>query len=854
MDVYPRSRTWPYLIIVVLLFLLALAGPDRWGSWRDAGMGRLQRIAQALGGRTGPRGPARAVPQALVIEPAVAVLQPPVSQRVAVSPEPSFAASSDHATTAQFPPDAVEDAGRQQGATRGASGWPAEVIDPVGPIPPPTPPRPLDLTPADIEGLADSLPADVTEHRAMLQSAADATAPLPSAWPRPVSLWDATGRLGTESAQVAAWANQVQDTLNALQTVPTLVDPRAGELIERMRALAERAPQLEVYLTEANRCQLRRVRYGLERRGDVWGHVHELARQQQATPRVVNVAEVVPILKEIDRRMAEHPFGASWRRYLMLDKLTLVATETWVSDPTVRRDTARTVLQHSASDKLTPDQQHELNDPAIQHLRRQLEDWAEGPVDLPTLVAALEQFEQVRSITVAAAVVQQMRALKFCRDAGAAGLDRALDVHYRNANFRCSVSARLLNDMLPILEPMDQQIRDRILGAVVSGQNRTWTDLHVRLVEDAEQLRLQVEADGESRSRTVSIKGPVRLYSRDRSRFRAGKQLIVSPQGIFVSRAMATANGQSTLLDVQTDYDQIPLLGWIVRQIALDEHDEQRPRIRAEIQQRISGRARQQLDDSVHERLSNMEAKLDKAVIQPLRELQLDPKAMEMRTTPDRLVMRYRLAAGSQLAAYTPRPRGAPDNYLSLQLHESLANNLLAQLHLEDQRIELEELMRRLSERLSIQRQDIHEEIPPDVVLHLGSDRPIQVEFDEERVLVTFRIKELKAPRNTWRNFVVRGRYRADVAQTHVDLERDGGIELISEQLGFRDQVALRGIFTKVITHDHRLNILRGRFLSDPRLMQLGVTQFVARDGWIGISVGPLGEGEDRVARESTRP
>ena len=73
----------------------------------------------------------------------------------------------------------------------------------------------------------------------------------------------------------------------------------------------------------------------------------------------------------------------------------------------------------------------------------------------------------------------------------------------------------------------------------------------------------------------------------------------------------------------------------------------------------------------------------------------------------------------------------------------------------------------------------------------------------------------------------------------HVNLEREGGIELISEQLGFRDQIALRGIFTKVMARNHRLNLIRGRLATDPRLKNLSVTQFVVRDGWVGVSVGP---------------
>jgi hypothetical protein len=398
----------------------------------------------------------------------------------------------------------------------------------------------------------------------------------------------------------------------------------------------------------------------------------------------------------------------------------------------------------------------------------------------------------------------------------------------------------MLNDLLPILQPLEERIRDTILGAQVTGHNRTWTDLRLQLVPDDEQLRLRLEAHGQTQSRTVSSKWPVRLYTRNRSTFQADKELMVSANGVSVTRASATAQGQSQLLDIRTEYDQIPLLGWVLRQVARDEHQDNRGQLRAHFQDRVSREARRQLDESVHDRLTGVENRVEQAILEPLRQLQVDPHAIEMRTTANELSMRFRVATSDQLAAYTPRPRALHDSQLSMQLHESAPNNLLQQLHLEGLRIELEALMQRLSERLRIERQDIHEDIPEKVVLRLGNERPIQFEFDNDRVLVTVRITELSTPNRNWRNFVVRGRYKADIARTYVELERDGGIELISEQLGFRDQVALRGIFTKVMTRNHRLNILRGRFEQNAHLAQLGITQFIARDGWIGISVGPM--------------
>ena len=285
--------------------------------------------------------------------------------------------------------------------------------------------------------------------------------------------------------------------------------------------------------------------------------------------------------------------------------------------------------------------------------------------------------------------------------------------------------------------------------------------------------------------------------------------------------------------------------------MAIDEHDEQRASCAGSPATCLAHSPSERLDESVHERMTGVEQKLDEKFIGPLRRLKLDPQALEMRTTADRIVLRSRIASSSQLAACTPRPRALQDNVLSLQVHDSTANNLLQQLELEGKRIDMEELIDCLSEKLRIDPTDIHDELPRNAVVRLGYDRPIEVEFDDDRVLLTIRIAELSTGKKTWHNFVVRGRYRADVTHLSVDLSREGGIELISDELGFRDQIALRGIFTKVMTRNHRLNLIRDRFAQDRRLSNLIVSQFVVRDGWIGVSVSPLRR--DRVATEDPK-
>ena len=691
----------------------------------------------------------------------------------------------------------------------------------------------LELGPFDMDELAATLPDE--------PAADEAAVVEPHAcWPEPESLLRMLDELPCgDSPAHAAWRDEVRGSFARMAGLTTLDDPQAAAELRQLSEAAARSASLAGRLDEPSQVLVRRIGHGIRRRVAVWQAVHQLASDNTTLPTAV-VSDMLPVLAAAQRRLAAAPRAAEgWRTYLMLDKLQELATETWEPDGRVRWRTARTVLERMTDRGLTAEQQRFLQDPSLDRLRHELRNWAVEPIDASAMLYTLERFEAARSGALAQQVSEFRDALGWHPAVPAASLRQNLDAHYRNANIRLAISGQLINDLLPVLRPLQEKVRDNILGAEVLGQNRTWTDLKVRLIEDDRNIRLRFEAAGQTRSRTVSMVGPIRFFSAGQSQFQAGKDLMITRDGIYVQRATAAADGQAKLLDVETDYDAVPLLGWLLRQVAIDEHDERRGVVRNEFSQRVSRAASWRLEDTVNRQLLGAEQKVDQKVLEPLRRLKLDPQALEMRTTAERIVLRSRIAGATQLAAYTPRPQAVQDAVLSLQVHESAANNLLQQLHLEGKRIDVPELMVCLSQKLHIERADIHEDLPEDASVRLGYDRPIEVEFDADRVLFTFRIAELSTGKKTWHNFIVRGRYRADVTRLSVDLSREGGIELISDDLGIRDQVALRGIFTKVMTRNHRLNLLRDRFAQDQRLANLVVSQFQVRDGWIGVSISP---------------
>src|SRR4029077_9003575 len=101
-------------------------------------------------------------------------------------------------------------------------------------------------------------------------------------------------------------------------------------------------------------------------------------------------------------------------------------------------------------------------------------------------------------------------------------------------------------------------------------------------------------------------------------------------------------------------------------------------------------------------------------------------------------------------------------------------------------------------------------------------------------------LKELDhAEKNTWKNFEVRGYYRPSDNQQEANLVRDGNLELVGERLKLGDQIALRGIFAKVLSRNRQLSLVNKQLLLRPQLADLQVTQFVIQDGWIGVALGP---------------
>ncbi len=467
-------------------------------------------------------------------------------------------------------------------------------------------------------------------------------------------------------------------------------------------------------------------------------------------------------------------------------------------------------------------------------------------VDAATLLAHLERYERTRLAGDAKQLAEDRLALAVSADEARRRLAEHLDLHYRNANLRIAVTDDLMNRLMPDRRPQDAAVSETILGAPVRGRSRTTTDLSVRLLPEAQRVRLALEVTGKVSSVTSSNRGPATFYNNSTARYIARKPLEIDVRGIHLSPTQVDVSNNTQLRDVRTNLDGIPLVGPLAKGVARRQHEQQHAAALRESRLKIADRARKQIDAEVDAQLGELSRRLHQRLFGPMETLGLEPTVISAQTTPRRAIMRLRLAGEDQLGGNTPRPMAPSDSVLSFQIHETAMNNAIEGMALGGKSLTLTELARHVAERLH---RDEPWEIGPankNVTITFAKQNAVTVRCRNGRVELTLSIARLRKRRRSWKDFQVRAVYRPEVDGRSAELVRDGIIHFTGNRMSTTSQIALRGVFAKVFSKTRPIALTPERLVTDKKLAALAVTQFAIADGWIGVAYGP--RRTDRIA------
>lgn len=863
--------TWPFLVVLACLFVLSVTSPRAWELARrlrpGGGAGDLGAAGRGTAGQPVPS-PASSrdqdqrapVPGREVSEGEERAADPPrldsdleevagrVTEMLMIDSDEELISSpvefdwselqSQHPALAEEPSE--EDLGNPLLEGQDDPTGPAEGVDPSPADP---------AAPEDIPLLDESaLPGD-----APIVESVDPEVPSDPAQNAPEGVWREPEALLaqleslSEDPETGVWAGQVSDLVRRLGPAVSGASDEALSLCGQLYELGCEANHLVVRLGERPLAStLRRTQHALGRRLLLWRRVITAGGPfpTAGEPVEADPSRFRACLAKVDAMTAHSANGRTWREYLALDRLQWSVREPAASSQHHRRLLAGAVLQRLAWPGMTAAQRQLLDSRPMVELESALRDWAAEPVDLGGLLRSLERYEQEGLPSDAHLVAEDYQRLKVSPLADHQALGKLLETHYRNANFRLAVTEQLLNRLMPDREPKQEYVRDRVLGNPVWGRSSTSTDVAVQLLPDPSRLRLALKIDGLVSALTSSTSGPATFYSDSKSTYTALKPIELTTRGLRLWPARVDVSNDIRLRSLETSLDPIPLVGSLVREVARSRHQENQFEIRREVEWKVASRAKRQIDEEANAGLGQLDERLKQRALQPLAAMWLGPTMISSQTTGDRLTMRVRLASPEQLGSHTPRPQAPADSLASCQVHESALNNVLQQMKLQGGTFTLAELRRQIADRFNAPGLLEAELDRDDLSITFAEHDAVQVRCRDGRIIVTLSIAELSKSPRRWSDFQVSAVYRPETDGLSVRLVRDGVVELDAGDLSTRSQIALRGIFSKTFSKNRPWELTPEDFTSNPRMAGLAVTQFVVRDGWIGLALGP-----DRTAR-----
>lgn len=892
-----ESPTWPFLLVLVVLLVFTATAPRGWertarqqpvsdqlpesSSTKTAATKARRKAARAA--RLSSSQPIEQQVEARVLAPAISQVLPVLEQPFAVGQPPAEPSATPAPTlivdvaSRLAGPEPLPPVESEPAADRPEAAPPAAaqldsnpaVLEPLASVktatapPVPTvaeaesePPEPVthDRSPTSSEANLEPASKPAAEQPstaiAVAEQAPAATTPAVEPWwPVPHGLLAELNGLKQQPA-IGGWATRASALIEELVASGPPQEGRAEEIVLELRSLVASPGNFLTDRPGQQLASLRKAQFALARRLDFWQDVIDCqspAAQNSAS--AADARRLALCLEEIEKQTADADMGAAWRAYLLLKELRQLAAE---RDVDAGRELARAALARFESRSLTARQREFLASPALVELQNQLRGWAAEPVDLRQLLVHVEQFEGTGLPSQAAHLAGDFNRLAHSVRSGDEALARQLDIDYRNANLRVSLSPEFLNRLVPPQRPRLARVRDLFMGHPTEGWSSTDTQVVFRPIPDLHRLHVALEARGQTSSEADTSNGPVLIHTHSDSHFRGWKEVTVGPDGVQSVPAEAEAESSPRLRWVKTDLDFIPIVGTVVRDIARAQHEESQEEVRTQSRRKIRREVTEQIDAELAPRIARANERLKQRIIDPLEGLGIDAVMIEARTSADRLTTRLRLAGSEQLAGSSPRPRAPANCLASVQMHQSAMNNICQQLGWEGKTFTLAQLREELATKLRWELDAAPTNAPKDLTVTFAAENAIHIACEDGRVQLNLAFARLQKRPESFRDFVVRVYYKPDLENSSGRLVRDGTVQLIGDRLRPKAQVALRGVFSKTFSPSRWIRLVPAGIAERPGLAELRVVQCEIREGWLGLAFdvpGRVGD-EQTIARQ----
>ena len=633
------------------------------------------------------------------------------------------------------------------------------------------------------------------------------------------------------------WAEEVQRLISLLLEEQMVSSPASAAILMQLETKVHELDQIALNINQqlagmpvadSLYSQLRRLHYDLEKRTTIWRTIQKL-------PATTGELDVVRLAS--NQRLRLDFLESDWQEYLQVKQLQ----DEFASlnpDAAAQKKAARLTLARMASPALSETQVSYLNETIPASVVAMLKQSAAGEVNQYKLLKAIEWNDQNPSGVATNYINDQFQSLMWSPQPERQEAALNLESHYRNANVRLAVSQNMLNRLIPDSPAVNEPVREQVLGASVSGHSQIRNRLSVKLVDDPSRIALQLQTHGEVDSDTVAKRSGFEIRNEGMAKFQAFKKLSLDRMGRFSSdKPVASAQAKQRLIGMRSKLDPFPVVNWIARRVAEKKVAEQTPEATMLLEQKIRQSASHQLQEGVEAQVAQMKAYLKVNLLEPLISMDLNPEALELATTRNRIVMRYRLAGIDQMASDSPRPVDSPYDYLSVQLHQSLLNNTIERIEIESQTFTPESLLQHLSEVIGFNPENTKSDTKHEAKFVFANYDAIRVDFVEGKIRIELNLKSLRVGKGkTWRNITISSTYVPKVIGSQLKLTQEGIIGVKGKKFRIGDQIAVRAIFNVVLPDSYQFETVPQRLTSRMNGYALVISNLNIAEGWVGVT------------------
>jgi len=467
---------------------------------------------------------------------------------------------------------------------------------------------------------------------------------------------------------------------------------------------------------------------------------------------------------------------------------------------------------------------------------------------LALLVENLEEYEATQNSKYAFESRKAYALLREELGSGAAPLTSALRNNYFNYNLRVMVAEDFINRLIKDSTCETGPVVDCILGAYVTGNQATTTEVGVDFKPSDSTLRFDLTLNGVTNSETSGQTNQATIYTSGHHQIWGGKEINFDGDTFVTSPAWVQVQANNTTVGASTKLDGIPLLAGLGRNMAYRRTEELRPEAEAIAAQRVRDRVRPRFDEEVDERIGKANEEVGGKFNKRLRDNGLFPSARSYASTDSHLYIRTRLMDTGELAANSPPLSISSDESVVVQLHESVMNNSLSRMALEGRKISDQDLITEfeksiadvLGRKVKLERPPVDPDKGPNILAFDDHD-PIRVEISDNTLNLILRCGFEQKGETAVPTQVITVPLHFKVEGDKIHITR-GTVKSspVERPKSVASQIARAGVVRSKMERafPDRVEDSQVKAKLENRTVYLHITGINANDGWLTLTIG----------------